>query len=144
MSSVDTVNALRGRMKSKTTRKISKETIMLGFKTVSLKNSAFELRLEDVLLSGEREKIHRVFIATASDYKIGWILNRFCKKCMRCDAVFGFTRRKHHCRVCGDIVCNKCSRSKVMIDSLNERNGSRACDSCKISWPPSSKSGWLR
>eukprot|EP00808_Paulinella_micropora_P020149 g78770.t1 len=30
--------------------------------------------------------------------------------CPVCDKAFGFFRRKHHCRMCGRIVCDPCSK----------------------------------
>ena len=31
------------------------------------------------------------------------------KWCMKCGRTFGVQRRKHHCRLCGDIICEVCS-----------------------------------
>lgn len=36
---------------------------------------------------------------------------RFCNKCSR---QFTFFLRKHHCRMCESIFCNKCSKMKMM------------------------------
>lgn len=33
----------------------------------------------------------------------------------RCDAEFSMTIRKHHCRICGLVVCGKCSSNRVSL-----------------------------
>lgn len=40
-------------------------------------------------------------------------------RCSRCSEPFGFWRRRHHCRICGGVVCWACS-TKVRLSS-NER-----------------------
>ncbi|CAN0078455.1 unnamed protein product [Sphacelaria rigidula] len=32
-----------------------------------------------------------------------------CKVCYECDTMFTMFRRRHHCRVCGQIFCHHCS-----------------------------------
>ena len=145
MSQIDVIEVLRKRMKSKTTKKVSKDTFFLGFSTVSLPSSNSELRLEDAEIGGKHERVHKVYIPDNQQYKIGWILNRFCKKCMSCGWKFGISVRKHHCRICGGIFCSSCSKYRIRLDNLSEEEptGSRACRSCHIRWPPVLKKGWL-
>lgn len=38
-----------------------------------------------------------------------WVPDSRCDKCMRCGSQFGVFRRKHHCRLCGGVVCWACS-----------------------------------
>jgi hypothetical protein len=42
-----------------------------------------------------------------------WVPDREAGACMRCQAAFGWRRRRHHCRICGRVVCASCS-SKVI------------------------------
>jgi len=42
-----------------------------------------------------------------------WLPDDYSEVCMRCDSLFSFTNRRHHCRVCGYLVCNACSKQKV-------------------------------
>jgi hypothetical protein len=38
-----------------------------------------------------------------------WVPDSKAEKCMRCGDGFGIWRRKHHCRLCGGVVCWACS-----------------------------------
>ncbi|GJJ70650.1 hypothetical protein EMPS_03000 [Entomortierella parvispora] len=60
-----------------------------------------------------------------------WIPNQSATRCMICLEEFGTLMRwKHHCRVCGKVVCHDCStRSIVMKGTHSEKTG-RACDDC--------------
>lgn len=41
-----------------------------------------------------------------------WVHNRERPVCHCCDAVFNLTRRRHHCRLCGEICCADCCPKK--------------------------------
>uniref|UniRef100_A0A8C4N929 Uncharacterized protein n=1 Tax=Eptatretus burgeri TaxID=7764 RepID=A0A8C4N929_EPTBU len=50
-------------------------------------------------------------------------------ECMRCEEAFSaLTRRKHHCRACGHVVCGRCSDYKVQL-TYDNRLG-RVCRNC--------------
>ena len=38
-----------------------------------------------------------------------WVPDAKAEACMRCSGVFGWRRRRHHCRLCGRCVCASCS-----------------------------------
>lgn len=40
-----------------------------------------------------------------------WIPDGKTENCMRCAKSFGWRRRRHHCRLCGRLVCASCSGS---------------------------------
>lgn len=67
-------------------------------------------------------------------YAVPWILNEQASSCMRCDAPFSYFTWKRHCRLCGCVVCAKCSPHLVHVvvgqRRLLERQGSRACTHC--------------
>lgn len=66
--------------------------------------------------------VHRIVVKDGS-YHVGWLVDRFAKRCMNCERGFGFTRRRHHCRKCGNIFCNICSTSRLPVVGLNESEG---------------------
>ena len=49
---------------------------------------------------------------TFSAYERGivtWIPDSEVPACLNCGKSFGFLTRRHHCRLCGGIMCDKCS-----------------------------------
>ncbi|GAA6007546.1 hypothetical protein JCM11491_004202 [Sporobolomyces phaffii] len=44
-----------------------------------------------------------------------WVPDSKAKKCLRCAQAFGLWRRKHHCRLCGGVVCWACSTNYFII-----------------------------
>jgi len=46
-----------------------------------------------------------------------WVPDSKAEACMRCGGVFGWRRRRHHCRLCGKCVCANCS-GKVCLKKL--------------------------
>lgn len=61
-----------------------------------------------------------------------WQANQEAKTCFGCDRLFNMYLRRHHCRGCGKLVCDKCSSSRL---ELPEAYGygpgkQRVCDSC--------------
>ncbi|XP_036023863.1 FYVE, RhoGEF and PH domain-containing protein 2 [Onychomys torridus] len=59
-----------------------------------------------------------------------WVRDKMVTMCMRCQEPFNaLTRRRHHCRACGYVVCAKCSdyRAELKYDS-NRPN--RVCLAC--------------
>lgn len=41
---------------------------------------------------------------------VPWAPDRDVNLCITCGKSFTITRRRHHCRLCGGIICNKCSQ----------------------------------
>ncbi|CAH0485847.1 unnamed protein product [Peronospora farinosa] len=45
-------------------------------------------------------------MSTGNQY---WMPDHLCKVCYDCSAAFSLFRRRHHCRLCGQIFCHECS-----------------------------------
>ena len=58
-----------------------------------------------------------------------WQADDSTSKCHLCNLAFGLTIRRHHCRGCGMIFCNKCSEYQLAHPFENNRPV-RACRSC--------------
>lgn len=50
--------------------------------------------------------------------------------CTLCSRSFGIMARRHHCRDCGVVVCDGCSRIKCRIPRLDERMLFKVCGKC--------------
>lgn len=53
-------------------------------------------------------------------------------QCVLCSKAFTVLRRKHHCRVCGDVVCSKCSETRSLRQGGVNRDV-RVCQQCRQS-----------
>ncbi|KAI9281028.1 ankyrin repeat-containing domain protein [Sporodiniella umbellata] len=51
----------------------------------------------------------------SSNGKNLWESDKHVKTCRACDKKFGFLLRRHHCRKCGTIVCDRCSSWKIFL-----------------------------
>mmetsp|Transcript_11815 Transcript_11815/g.35567 ORF Transcript_11815/g.35567 Transcript_11815/m.35567 type:complete len:1231 (+) Transcript_11815:605-4297(+) len=70
----------------------------------------------------------------------GWVKNSEAGgKCMCCRTVsFTVRKRKHHCRFCGLVVCNNCSRGRRMHPKYKkEERICRLCTGHQRPWPDS-------
>jgi len=58
-----------------------------------------------------RASANGVILSTAAFEKsvVSWAPDADVSLCMTCGRHFTLTRRRHHCRLCGRILCHKCS-----------------------------------
>ncbi|KAJ3273208.1 1-phosphatidylinositol-3-phosphate 5-kinase [Terramyces sp. JEL0728] len=63
----------------------------------------------------------------AKDY---WMRDEKVKECYDCKAAFNTFRRRHHCRICGQIFCHKCASSIVSGKRFGYQGEMRVCDFC--------------
>lgn len=57
-----------------------------------------------------------------------WMDSKQVKNCALCEQAFSVTRRKHHCRLCGNVFCQTCSDNKMELASSSKPV--RVCDTC--------------
>ena len=76
------------------------------------------------------------FLRFAGHYKIAvnakahWQPNDTTDKCGQCRAQFSWMLRRHHCRVCGLVLCWECTDNAMMIEVLDSWSPSRVCGPC--------------
>lgn len=68
--------------------------------------------------------------AKTNDIKTFWMPDKLCKVCYSCEEAFTMYRRKHHCRVCGQVFCHNCSNYSIQGSIINETGLVRACRLC--------------
>ncbi|KAI9319827.1 hypothetical protein BX666DRAFT_1916690 [Dichotomocladium elegans] len=59
-----------------------------------------------------------------------WMPDEQCKECFDCNARFTLFRRKHHCRICGQIFCAKCASDIINGDRVGLSGHVRVCKFC--------------
>ncbi|XP_070571161.1 1-phosphatidylinositol 3-phosphate 5-kinase-like [Ptychodera flava] len=65
-----------------------------------------------------------------SDFKQYWMPDSNCKECYDCGDKFTTFRRRHHCRVCGQIFCNRCCNQEVPGKFMGYSGNLRVCTYC--------------
>lgn len=56
-----------------------------------------------------------------------WVPDSKAESCMRCGGVFGWRRRRHHCRLCGNCVCANCSDKVRYFEPLVVEKLAKVC-----------------
>ncbi|KAL1492248.1 hypothetical protein ABEB36_012726 [Hypothenemus hampei] len=82
-----------------------------------------QLRDSKLQISELKEEINRIKQADGA-----WASDSTATNCKSCKKEFSLTRRKHHCRNCGDIFCNTCSDNSMSLPS--SAKPVRVCDDC--------------
>ncbi|XP_060885761.1 FYVE, RhoGEF and PH domain-containing protein 4-like isoform X1 [Labrus mixtus] len=87
-----------------------------------MKNETFKLASKEPNIEDSTEELGR--------RAPRWIRDNQVTLCMKCQEPFNaITRRRHHCRACGCVVCWKCSDNKVALEyDGNKLN--KVCKAC--------------
>lgn len=70
---------------------------------------------------------NRQFVAEEKQH---WVPDEAVSKCTACASDFGPFLRRHHCRNCGDVFCDKCTHGRTALTSDEEAPIVRVCDRC--------------
>lgn len=69
-------------------------------------------------------------IKPPNEEKDHWVPDEAVSKCTSCGSDFGAFLRKHHCRNCGDIFCDKCTSGRIALTADEQAQPVRVCDRC--------------
>jgi hypothetical protein len=73
---------------------------------------------------------------------VEWVQDSLVKKCPDCGEGFGFTRRRHHCRLCGGVVCAPCSETidvpeaAAMVKETARARGNKEFETATLACDP--------
>ncbi|KAH7645903.1 run domain containing protein [Dermatophagoides farinae] len=89
-----------------------------------------ELALEEI---GKQLQDSKLEIESLREYnghlkEAAWARDSDVNCCKHCEQKFTISRRKHHCRSCGEIFCNNCSNNEMPLPS--SKKPVRVCDHC--------------
>ncbi|XP_017276675.1 1-phosphatidylinositol 3-phosphate 5-kinase isoform X4 [Kryptolebias marmoratus] len=79
-----------------------------------------------------------------SDLKQYWMPDSQCKECYDCNEKFTTFRRRHHCRLCGQIFCSRCCNQEIPGKFMGYTGDLRACTYCRklaLNYTHSAESG---
>jgi len=82
---------------------------------------------------GHNQKVKREKEVFASEMACVWDSFQHTHVCYLCSSTFSVTNRKHHCRACGHVFCNSCSRKRTYLSGIMWQV--RVCDQCYILFP---------
>ncbi|XP_007898142.1 zinc finger FYVE domain-containing protein 9 isoform X2 [Callorhinchus milii] len=66
---------------------------------------------------------------TLGDVAPVWVPDSQAPNCMKCEAKFTFTKRRHHCRACGKVFCAACCSLKCKLSYMDMKEA-RVCVTC--------------
>lgn len=69
-------------------------------------------------------------IKPGNEEKDHWVPDEAVTKCTACGTDFGAFVRRHHCRNCGDIFCDKCTHGRIALTADESAQPVRVCDRC--------------
>nr|XP_060624883.1 RUN and FYVE domain-containing protein 2 isoform X1 [Anolis sagrei ordinatus] len=111
---------------------LKKEFLKLQEKNKQLRNLCHdqEEALQELAgkLSESKLKIEDIKEANKALQGQVWLKDKDATHCKLCEAEFSLSRRKHHCRNCGEIFCNACSDNELPLPSSPKPV--RVCDTC--------------
>ncbi|XP_036381916.1 WD repeat and FYVE domain-containing protein 3 isoform X1 [Megalops cyprinoides] len=105
------------------------------------KDNAHPAEITSLAISKDHSKIlvgdgrGRVFSWSVSDQPgrsaaDHWVKDEGGDSCSGCTVRFSLTERRHHCRNCGQLFCQKCSRFQSDIKRLKISSPVRVCQNC--------------
>uniref|UniRef100_A0A4W5JBV9 FYVE, RhoGEF and PH domain containing 4a n=1 Tax=Hucho hucho TaxID=62062 RepID=A0A4W5JBV9_9TELE len=118
-----------------TTNEDYPHTFQVSGKERTLELQAFRKTIEIFHQKNETFKSASKDVEEVSTAELGkraprWIRDNEVTMCMKCKESFNaLTRRRHHCRACGYVVCWKCSDNKVALE-YDSNKINKVCKDC--------------
>lgn len=81
------------------------------------------------LQAGQQDTLCRKPASSLGEVAPVWVPDSQAPICMKCDAKFTFTKRRHHCRACGKVFCAACCSLKCRLMYM-DRKEARVCVTC--------------
>jgi len=62
--------------------------------------------------------------------ELEWVPDSLAFACTECKKGFALFRRRHHCRLCGHVFCNDCTKARLVVPTLSPIRCVRVCRAC--------------
>ncbi|KAH8268451.1 hypothetical protein KR026_007318 [Drosophila bipectinata] len=104
--------------------------IQLSVSRLKVSEMQDQERLRGQLLSGSAQSLQAT--VEGVDTPSIWTPDNIATHCTACEREFNLTRRKHHCRSCGEIFCKACSDHTLPMLNAQGQKGKtvRVCNAC--------------
>lgn len=78
------------------------------------------------------KKYDKITPEPVNDTSAEWLPDNASQICMNlaCSVPFSMLKRRHHCRACGILVCDDCSKKRRIVANVHRTNEVRVCDEC--------------
>ena len=86
------------------------------------------------LINQQMVALRELYVTNTGRIAPVWKPDASSSKCSLCATPFSVFFRKHHCRLCGEVVCDPCSNTRRLITDLHDAPV-RVCNKCKNSRP---------
>lgn len=99
----------------------------------TLEELGIQLSVSKLQVSELQEKVQTAEKANNQNEPANvWIPDKDATHCKGCSREFSMTRRKHHCRNCGEVFCHNCSEQAASLPNERGQMGKpvRVCDTC--------------
>jgi len=90
-------------------------------KHVSTKNHNDKLKIEQNHINKGQQQQSQMKMIKHYNEKSHWMPDQLCKHCYLCEEKFTVFRRRHHCRLCGQVFCNRCS--SYFVEIVDDEDG---------------------
>ncbi|CAI5743364.1 unnamed protein product [Peronospora destructor] len=101
-----------------------------GGESVSAGVRLTSLRLAGGLSGMEKAVQQALFAPAALAQRQEWVNDAQRTNCSLCTHSFGMLKRRHHCRVCGEVVCSACTVFKMVKGDQDVVAKVRVCKAC--------------
>ena len=68
--------------------------------------------------------------AAGTQSRTHWVPDKDAVACSSCESRFSTLRRRHHCRLCGDVFCAACTQSRIVLH-VGSSLPVRVCSACR-------------
>lgn len=102
---------------------VSKKKSFVVYLQSAAEKKGWLTQVETQVKANRKDGDDSVFAAT-------WLHDSAVTACQQCSTEFTFLRRRHHCRACGEVVCDNCSKSRNVLTHIHASKKQRVCDKC--------------
>lgn len=107
-----------------------RKSFVLEFSSIDRRHEWYIALFNGIANSKEKAIENKIDIPANIQYAPIWIPDKETTSCMICNSKFSTLNRKHHCRVCGSVLCKNCLPYKMIINNISTTKPVLVCQKC--------------